>query len=971
MNIIQWNARGIKNKRPDILFAPIFQKASILIIQETWLHPNDIFTIPNKNIFRIDREIKRGGGLMIVLNKDISAIKIFSEISEDLEILIVRVQIDLNPITIFNIYIPPGNFQDSNLSKIASYIDNHNLILGDFNASHEIWGSKNSSASGKKIFDWIIENDLILLNDKSPTYLHSSGIFTSIDLSLASIDLNYDLSWSTNTDNFGSDHFPIIINYKRANRSVTTNCKQNTNWNKFINIIQQNINLNENINIDIIKEIKKAQILSQGTEKNLISSRAPWWTAACGHLRAKKRKLLNKARKNFKEEDWIKYKAVSAKLKRTIKACKENFWHKTCEKISSPKVLFKIIRIIKNRTNSNYSSFNIIENNGTILTNEQSQANCFLQYYAKRNNDSIPNISIPDNSQDINKPFSLKELEIAISHQKNSSPGHDKISLQSINHLPIKAIYLLLKSFNDSWFSSQIPKDWTHALILPFIKPHKNPKEVSSYRPISLTSVIAKLLERMILHRMLDFSFQNKIFHVNHHGFYPHRSSINTLLQLQHDIILARERKEYFILVALDIKAAYDSVWPNGLISKLNKVGYSGRLLRWIQNFLHQRTIQIKWRNIFSKIVTNNYGVPQGSILSPFLFMIYMSDIFEIQHDSHLLVYADDIFLYNSGTNWNKTIGEMQESLNKISVWCKKWKLSTSPEKSSLLNFSRKRSTIPPLLKICDKPIPEVKSLKILGIIFDPNTTWKNHINYLRQKGFKYLNAIKALSSPKIGTRSDHLLNIINATIRSIFDYGSQLFSFSSNSNRQKLEPIYNAALRLALGLPRNTPLDLLRAESMNGNINSRHNFLCQKFITKQIALKDWSPNARLFWNIDSNFYKYREKEISIFQKTINLLQELCISKVDILQWIPPPPIYDNRKINIYTHELPFQNKDLPDDIVQNMFNDYIQPKFNNNIIIATDGSKNTNQTSIGILIPKKKNSTKFHTERHDFNIHS
>ncbi|GFV07503.1 putative RNA-directed DNA polymerase from transposon BS [Trichonephila clavipes] len=186
----------------------------------------------------------------------------------------------------------------------------------------------------------------------------------------------------------------------------------------------------------------------------------------------------------------------------------------------------------------------------------------------------------------------------------------------------------------------------------------------------------------------------------------------------------------------------------------------------------------------------------------------------------------------------------MQESLNKISVWCKKWKLATSPEKSSLIHFSRKRSTIPPLLKICDKPIPEVKSLKILGIIFDPNITWKNHINYLRQKGFKYLNAIKALSSPKIGIRSDHLLHIINATIRSISDCGSQLFSFSSNSNRQKLEPIYNAALRLALGLPRNTLLDLLRAESMNGSINTRHNFLCQKFITKQIALKDWSPNA-------------------------------------------------------------------------------------------------------------------------------
>ncbi|GFS53986.1 putative RNA-directed DNA polymerase from transposon BS [Trichonephila clavipes] len=217
-----------------------------------------------------------------------------------------------------------------------------------------------------------------------------------------------------------------------------------------------------------------------------------------------------------------------------------------------------------------------------------------------------------------------------------------------------------------------------------------------------------------------------------------------------------------------------------------------------------------------------------------------MADIFEIQHDSHLLVYADDIFLYNSGTNWNETIGEMQESLNKISVWCKKWNLSTSPEKSNLINFSRKRSTVPPLLKICDKPIPKVKSHKILGIIFDPNITWKNHINYLRQRGFKYLKAVKALSSPKIGTRSDHLLNIINATIRSIFDYESQLLSFSSNSNRQKLEPIYNAALRLALGLPRNTPLDLLRAESMNGMASGIEPTIRQKERRPQV--QDYDP---------------------------------------------------------------------------------------------------------------------------------
>ncbi|GFR22735.1 hypothetical protein TNCT_327341, partial [Trichonephila clavata] len=102
---------------------------------------------------------------------------------------------------------------------------------GDFNASHEVWSSKNSNAPGKKIFDWIPEHDLTLLNDKSPTYLHSSGIFTSIDLSLSSISLNYELSWSTYADNFGSvcDHLLIIIEYKGSYSSAINSLRQKTN----------------------------------------------------------------------------------------------------------------------------------------------------------------------------------------------------------------------------------------------------------------------------------------------------------------------------------------------------------------------------------------------------------------------------------------------------------------------------------------------------------------------------------------------------------------------------------------------------------------------------------------------------------------------------------------------------------------------------------------------------------------------
>ncbi|GFR00889.1 hypothetical protein TNCT_183451 [Trichonephila clavata] len=235
------------------------------------------------------------------------------------------------------------------VSSIPELSSDHNPVLFEFDPrrfqciSHEVWGSKNSNAPGKKIFDWILENDLMLLNDKSPTYLHSSGIFTSIDLSLSSMHLNYELSWSTNTDNFGNDHLPIFIKYKGSYRSAINSLRQETNWNKFTNLLQQKLSSNENINMDIIEKIKKAQISSQHLKSKRINSRAPWWTAACGYLRAKKRQLLKKATKkhHFKDEDWIKCKEISTKLKRIIKASKEGYGTRHAKKSPLPKIFLK------------------------------------------------------------------------------------------------------------------------------------------------------------------------------------------------------------------------------------------------------------------------------------------------------------------------------------------------------------------------------------------------------------------------------------------------------------------------------------------------------------------------------------------------------------------------------------------------------------------------------------------------------
>ena len=196
-------------------------------------------------------------------------------------------------------------------------------------------------------------------------------------------------------------------------------------------------------------------------------------------------------------------------------------------------------------------------------------------------------------------------------------------------------------------------------------------------------------------------------------------------------------------------------------------------------------------------------GVPQGLVLSPFLFMIYLADIFEIIPDGVLcFVYADDIVLMYSGTNIVKVQTKLQIALDKIQIWCSEWKLRIDNFKCSACNFSNKRVKPDFNMYINQEPIVWSKHIKILGLYFSHNLTFRQHFNQKRKSVSKKINAFKGIASHRWGTRTCHLLNIAQTCITSSLDFGCHVFVSASPSDRKLLDIPFHTAINNCYGTP-------------------------------------------------------------------------------------------------------------------------------------------------------------------------
>ena len=405
---------------------------------------------------------------------------------------------------------------------------------------------------------------------------------------------------------------------------------------------------------------------------------------------------------------------------------------------------------------------------------------------------------------------------------KNSKPskalGPDHISPIHIKHLSYHTISIITKLFNQIINSNIIPSSWKTAKIIPIIKPNKDPNQHTSYRPIALLSPLAKVLESAI-HTIIT---PHLPVCQHQHGFKKKHSTTTALHSIIDPIVAGFNKKRpphRTALVAIDFSQAFDTVNIITLIRKIiHNTTIPNTLKKFIGNYIHGRQGYTSFNNFNSKIHIFKTGVPQGGVLSPSLFNLYLSDI-PTPTDPLINItgYADDITISASHPNYRTAETILQPYLNSITNWATHNNLILNTNKTQTTLFTPDPAEYSKSLNLsinnnilATNPFP-----KILGLTLDPKINFAAHIRYTKTKAYKTIKIYKALTGASWGKSKDTLLHTYKSITRPILEYASTLWSpIISSTNFNQLQIVQNQIARIATGHTADTNNNIVNNEA-------------------------------------------------------------------------------------------------------------------------------------------------------------
>ena len=355
--------------------------------------------------------------------------------------------------------------------------------------------------------------------------------------------------------------------------------------------------------------------------------------------------------------------------------------------------------------------------------------------------------------------LTTSEISAAIRKSKNNnSTGPDGISIRHLKHIGPLGLTYLTNTFNLALNTNTIPHMWKLANIIPILKPDKDHNTGTSFRPISLLSVISKTLEKALL----PYITNNIPQHHTQHGFKAKHSTTTALHNINNTIASGFNQRippARTIAVALDMSKAFDTVNIHTLTKKLLDTQIPPILIKFIANYIKGRKAFTTYNNKTSTQRQFKTGVPQGGVLSPTLFNIYTSDIPSPPPNINITVYADDITMTSTDTNKQIAQAKLQPYLQEIASWTQQNQLHLNPDKttSTLFTPDPAEYSTQLTLNMDNVVIPTVKNPKILGLTFDPKLTYNSHIRKTSDKARNTLKLLKALTSTKWGNKKKQL----------------------------------------------------------------------------------------------------------------------------------------------------------------------------------------------------------------------
>ena len=333
-----------------------------------------------------------------------------------------------------------------------------------------------------------------------------------------------------------------------------------------------------------------------------------------------------------------------------------------------------------------------------------------------------------------------------------------------------------------------------------------NPSDIKSFRPISITLCIARLFERIILNRLQEHLSRNNIIIAQQSGFRKCRQTKDNLITLAQKAQEALNIGEKQVNIFFDIASAFDKVWHHGLLYKLIETDCPYYLVKIIETLISGRQFCVKVGDVISEKRDIQLGVPQGAVLSPTLFSVFINDI-PITNEkgiSNTLLFADDVMFQ---CKYSQKTTELENSINlylkRLELWANNWRLSFAPAKCCYTIFSRnKRQSREDTFhfKMYGEKIPKEVNPVFLGIKFDPYLNFSKHVEATLEKACNRLNIIKILSHNKTWRLSTAtLVRVYTSFIRSLFEYKGFTFNHLSEGLKKEIRALENNALRIIL----------------------------------------------------------------------------------------------------------------------------------------------------------------------------
>ncbi|BET02093.1 Hypothetical protein NTJ_14912 [Nesidiocoris tenuis] len=817
--IVTWNCRGLNNKYHELNLFLSQHQIDLVLLTETKMAPHLHFHMPGYKIYRADHPSEsRQAGSAILVRNNIPHSQLLPIRQPDVQIALIQLNLGTTTYKIGSFYSQPESQQrlsSTAMQNVINEMGQRFLLGGDFNAKHPRWGSATTNPRGRSLHDVIYQRSLQVMSPVEPTHFpdnaaHSPDI---LDFFIGR-EIQHIVSPASVIHDLSSDHYPVSLSVdSSAPADRNMNHFDCIHWSTYTEILTNMTVLNVPLKtkMDIDKSVSKLNQLIISAATSASSSPTQMRPQLTPPHILQLLAIKRRARALWESTKYPPYKAnfrsASKDLKKALTQMKADNDRQSLTRLDSKdgSLWRKSKSLLKNK-----DSIPPLKLDGRWYATNEEKSDLFsnlleAQFSPNPSHSQEFDEHVAENLQEplqlsiFNDFLTPAQVKNAIRRSgRKKAAGYDHITQPMLNHLPRKTLVLVTQIYNAILRTGYFPSKWKHACVIMIPKPQKNPRDPTSYRPISLLPLLAKIFEKLVIPKL--FSFLAPSIPEFQFGFRPMHSCQQQIHRVVEEILDSYERKQVCQGVFLDTQKAFDKAWHMGILYKTKPL-LPDSYYRLVQSYLAGRTFSVKIENALSTSRTIRSGVPQGSVWGPLLYLLYVSDV-PTSPTTVSAMFADDEAILSRDRDGLVATTGLQKHLDEIALWSKKWRLVMNSSKSFNVIFTYRRNHVVSPLSLDGAIIPTMDAVRYLGITLDRRLTFRSHITDL----VKRIRQRTRMLLPLLGRRSTlgmpmkRLLYLM--LIRPIWQYGCSIWGASCTTQIRRIQAQQNRVLRLITDAP-------------------------------------------------------------------------------------------------------------------------------------------------------------------------